>query len=200
MAGPAIYDLPDDWHAKVQVAPKAAFADDVDDRTGSEARARVARTSYARCRGIWWTVLAALALPTFCPDGHAADGPRLQLIGTVQAPHGGLVICRDPSTGQTFSLKNGGSFDGWTLTAVGRDDATFERAFVSARLYVSSPAGQTFAPVVPAAPRPAAPTPPPTSGQPASAPPGKFLDGDGRIIDPPKRSRPGSRPQAWDGL
>ena len=36
MAGPAIYDLPDDWHAKVQVAPKAAFADDVDDRTGSE--------------------------------------------------------------------------------------------------------------------------------------------------------------------
>ena len=181
---------------------------------------RVSERTLLRGRVVCIGGKVALALLTFCPEGHAADGPRLQLVGTVQAPHGGLIICRDPSTGKTFSLKNGSSFDGWTLTAIGRDDATFERASVSARLYVSSPSNQTFMPAVPAAPRPDATTPPPpsppASGAPTSVPPGKFLDGDGNIIDPPQQSRPSSplqpwpssppqpwpssRPQPWDGL
>jgi hypothetical protein len=56
---------------------------------------------------MWWFVLLAILVSWMLglSGGHATDGPQVQLIGTVNTPHGGLAICRDPSTGQTFSLK-----------------------------------------------------------------------------------------------
>ena len=141
-----------------------------------------------------WIACAALVSWIFCfSDSHAADGPRVELIGTVQTPHGGVAVCRN-ATGQTFSLKSGSSFEGWTLTDVGRDDVTFVKASVSAKVQILSP-------ITPGSmPPPQAPPPSPTAaasptadgnsqstaGPHSTVPKGKWVDGDGQIIDPPK--------------
>jgi hypothetical protein len=136
---------------------------------------------------VWVVTLASLIS---CSAARAADGPHMQLIGTVQASDGGLIIGRNTSSGQTFSLKNGSNFEGWTLTDIGRDDATFEKASTSAKIQILSPINPGSTPMPVAAPQttaataPIAPVSPPPS--PSEVPKRKWVDGDGQIIDPPR--------------
>lgn len=111
-------------------------------------------------------------------SAFGADAPPVVVIGAVRAPDGGLAICRD-AAGHVFSLGVGASFNGWTLTSVARDEATFVhdsgtvvlRVTETSSMPVASPAQHQPDPLMPRAPK------------------GKWLDGDGQIIDPPKPKR-----------
>lgn len=96
-------------------------------------------------------------------------------------------MCRDPSTSQTFSLRVGAVFDGWKLTAVHREDATFDKASVSVKVKISSTSGLAAAPLAAMPPPPPSGAPVPSAAAPTTpvVPPGKWMDGDGQIIDPP---------------
>jgi hypothetical protein len=122
-----------------------------------------------------------------------ADHLPMRLVGTVRGPEGGIAICLDRALGQTFSLKIGERFRGWVLREVRGENAIFEQTGSSARAVVtieSSATGVALAsPVLPHVPAAAGPQASPGQApQASSAPPkGKWVDGDGQVIDPPKR-------------
>jgi hypothetical protein len=127
-----------------------------------------------------------------CPPVASADkvGPatlQLRLIGTVKSPTGGIALCLDPATGQSFSIKIGEQFAGWELRSIHDADATFENASERAVIRISSPAnGMAFTPSprAPAAPTAAATQPTPGAITP---PNGAWVDGDGQVISPPRK-------------
>lgn len=143
------------------------------------------RAVLAGMRMIMIGALVWAGLSASLQTARAADAPHLEVVGTVRTASGGFAICR-VSGGETFSLKVGSRFEGWTLSAVMANGARFERDPESATLEIASPAGAGFIPP----PRPAATavTPaasPARDGGASVVPKGKWVDGDGQVIDPP---------------
>ncbi len=122
-----------------------------------------------------------------------ADHLPMRLVGTVRGPAGGIAICLDRTLGQTFSLRIGEQFRGWVLREVRGENAIFEQTGSSARAVVTIESSATgvalVPPVLPQVPAAAAPQASPAQAPqaPSGVPKGKWVDGDGQIIDPPKR-------------
>jgi hypothetical protein len=156
-------------------------------------------------------ILAVICAASVSTASLGAGKPELRVIGAVRTPNGGVAICRELTTGQVFSLKTGDSFRGWRLSALTIDRVTFERDSEKAVLEITETANSavsppTRAPAVSLAPQPPilspAPQAPTTSpipqltvdapGAPAGAgampsvPMGKWVDGDGQVIDAPR--------------
>lgn len=151
---------------------------------------------------MWRAAAAAAAIAgavTTSTASGAAEKPQLRVIGAVRTSNLALAICRELTTGQVFSLKQGDSFRGWRLSAVAIGRATFERGDETAVMEITETSGAPAAlppqvpvqaPVVSRAQvpvqAPAAPAPPAGGVPTAALPPGKWVDGDGQIIDAPR--------------
>lgn len=114
---------------------------------------------------------------------EGADGPSFPLVGTIRGPEGGIAICVDPTTAQTFPLRVGQKFDGWELLSVQAERAVFAKEGSSTQAVIHIESFATGVARVPSAPPQAGPLPPPP---PSAVPKGKWVDGDGQIIGPPK--------------
>ncbi|WP_162806435.1 hypothetical protein [Sphingosinicella terrae] len=102
---------------------------------------------------------AAAADPTGA-DAEAAPppAPPPTLVGLVIGGRGRAVALARGAAGETLTLARGGTIEGWTLVAISRDQAVFERDGErhSARLdFANRPAGT--APPIPRPPPPAVP-------------------------------------------
>lgn len=62
--------------------------------------------------------------PAPVPGADIADAPP-RLVGIVSRPRGRSVVLAVTRAGETQPLVPGNTADGWTLTAIGRADATF---------------------------------------------------------------------------
>jgi hypothetical protein len=130
-----------------------------------------------------WRIALVVAALIVCVPAQAAEAPPLTVIGTIRAPDVGIVLCRDLG-GNFVSLSVGTSFAGWTLKSVTMDRAIFERASETVTLKLT---GAPQRPVI-AQPATAPPYAQPNGSTPSTAaiPKGRWVDGDGQIIDPPK--------------
>jgi hypothetical protein len=139
----------------------------------------------------WMAATCAAWILTF-PAVASTDngGPttlQLRLIGTIKSANGGIALCLDPATGQSFSLKIGEKFAGWELRSIHDGDAIFENASGRVVIRISSPAnGMPFTPPpsVPVVPTPGATQPTPGAITPTK---GTWVDGDGQMISPPRK-------------
>lgn len=126
--------------------------------------------------------------------------PPLTLVGTVLGDGGGIGVFVDQATKNVVRLRIGEGHDGWTLHEIRSRTAILEEDKRKATLALSPPDGESQDGISDAKsngtePSPALAqraTPPPV------APPGKWVDGDGRVIDPPAsraRAQTGTRAQ-----
>src|SRR5438067_1455589 len=142
-------------------------------------------------RTLCWTAAFCISVVAAVARADDAAGPQLRLIGTVRASDGGIALCLDPATARPFSLKVGQKFHGWELVAVRADDAIFAKHDPPARAVVTiaSPANRgifTPPPQSPVASQSASaksPQPPQISAPPK----GTWKDGDGQMINPPRK-------------
>jgi hypothetical protein len=116
----------------------------------------------------------------------------LRLLGTIAGREGGIAICLNLATSAVVRVRTGESFEGWNLRTVRGREATFEKASRQEVLALPAPDD----PRQPAAAPPqiagaqALPFPlSPVNAVPAQPAPvsGKWRDGDGNLIAPPRR-------------
>jgi general secretion pathway protein N len=134
----------------------------------------------------------AAALPPPPPPSKPAPPapPPLTLVGTVLGEGGSIGIFVDQGTKDIIRLRIGEGHAGWTLHAVESRTATLEQDQRKA-IIALSPRDGTVQEAA-SSPQsdggvPPSPSPPQLAQQgPATvAPPGKWIDGDGQVINPP---------------
>jgi hypothetical protein len=133
--------------------------------------------------------LTAAVWISFVSVAQAGDatGLQLRLIRTVKSTTGGIALCLDPATGQSFSMKIGEKFAGWELRAIHDAEAIFEGTSARAVIRISNPAdGVVFTPSPSARTEPTISPTQPTRG-PLTPSNGAWMDGDGQLISPPRK-------------
>ena len=152
-------------------------------------------------------VVAAPAAPPPAPSKPAEpDHPSLTLVGTAVGSGLSLGVFLDPATKDVVRLRTGEGHAGWILRAVQEGEATFERDRheVTLALPARNATGQVTASVArPAAPARSQDAPEAENrnpiehvsaaashadGQARLLPAGKWLDGDGQVIDAPAQA------------
>jgi general secretion pathway protein N len=109
---------------------------------------------------------AAPPPPPAPPKPAEPDRPQLSLVGTVSGEDEGIAVVVDAATKAVLRLKTGESHKGWTLRAVLRREARFEKGREAAVLSLPAPTAKAEG----AAP-PANPFGSPPPGNPFGAPP-----------------------------
>jgi general secretion pathway protein N len=128
---------------------------------------------------------AAVAAPNFPPPPPAVvkpaepDHPLLSLVGTIVGKTESIGVFVDGVTQEVVRLRTGQDHAGWTLRSVQGREAAFEKGAQTATLALPPPgAEQAGQPLLSSAETLAG---------------GGWMDGDGQIISPPKRTpQPGA--------
>ena len=109
--------------------------------------------------------------PAEATETAAPEAPAPALVGVALGGRNRAVALARGSNGETLTLARGEAVDGWTVIAIGRDRATFERggARHTARLDFGNRPGTAQASTAPPSPSipavaPAAPDHPPAQG------------------------------------
>ncbi|KAA5603683.1 hypothetical protein [Blastochloris sulfoviridis] len=89
------------------------------------------------------------------PKPAEPDRPQLSLVGTVAGEDEGIGVFVDPATKAVLRLKTGETHKGWTLRAVLRREARFEKGRETAVLSLPAPAAKAGAAAAPATAAPA---------------------------------------------
>ncbi len=132
--------------------------------------------------------------PVPTPETATQQPIPLRLLGTILGRENGIAICFDQATTKVIRLKSGQSFDGWVLRSVQGHNATFEKGAQRTVIELSTPADPLQATAFQPLPGAIVASPPPQNVAvhapvaPVSPQGGTWMDGDGQMIDPPRKS------------